>query len=87
MGTIVLIARRELAAKLRATATPAPVGDLDAATDGPEDTEGTEGTEGTASDDDAEGSSGSREDAENSPADPASFGASRTRARQRKTVE
>jgi hypothetical protein len=49
----------ELAAKLRATATPAPEGDLDAATDG----------DGATGDDDAP-HSGSRGDAENLPADP-----------------
>ncbi len=59
----------ELAAKLRATATPATSGDLDAATGGSDDPD-----DGTASDLAADADpphSGSREDAENTPADPA----------------
>jgi hypothetical protein len=55
----------ELAAKLRATATPSPAGDLDAATDRPDDAAGPDIA------DDADASrSGSLEDAQNSPADP-----------------
>ncbi len=57
----------ELAAKLRATATPPPAGDLDAVTEGPTDTAD---TTDTAGDDDADAPhSGSLGDAENTPAD------------------
>jgi hypothetical protein len=57
----------ELAAKLRATATPSPAGDLDAATDGP----GGDPGAGPAGEDEADTPhSGSREDAQNTAADP-----------------
>jgi hypothetical protein len=59
----------ELAAKLRATATPVPAGDLDATT-GTDATDDAEADPGLAADDADTPHSGSREDAENSAADP-----------------